>query len=119
VIERGVAAQSAEVFLDPVTRRADIGAGEKHHVAVRLVFQPRGGHDGIERPLGREFPANTAAGQDHVTSPRIDADPEDNLDAGAENVSAAENERDVEGVPAEVVPVDAVKAGLHLDSDEE
>ena len=93
MIQRGVAAQGAEVFFHPIAAQPEIGACIKHEVAVEFIFQARRRHDRVERPLRRKFPANAAPGQNGILAQRIDPEPKDDLKAGVENVGAADDAR--------------------------
>src|SRR5256714_3322138 len=118
VIERRVAAEGPEVFFPPVAGQAQIRAGEKEKVAVRLVFEARRRHDGVERPLRSEFPAHATPGENWSLAQRVDADAEHKLEIRAVNISAADKERHIEGVTAKIVEVGAVEAGLRFDPNE-
>src|SRR5262249_10378396 len=94
-----------------------VRAGEKEEVRIQLILETRIWSDRIESPGGRNFPADTAARKDRVMALHVHAHAEDELQLRAVDVSAAENERDIERVAVEIIEARAIETWLSFDPD--
>src|SRR5689334_7077507 len=103
---------ASETIVDAKAVCLDISAGKQGGVARHLVFNPRGGKDEIQEPIGRYLPANSTTWKHGIAMLHVHSDSKNKLEIWTIDVGATENERHVKGVAIEMIEGRVVKTGL-------
>src|SRR4029077_2734765 len=101
-----------EIVRHTVTGLLHVRPYVQRYISAHLKLQTRSWQHGIEKPLRGNFPANSSDRNNRVFPLDIDTDAEDELQIGTVNVGAADEEREIETVPSQIIELSIVHAGL-------
>src|SRR5262249_14600892 len=115
VIEPRDSIRVPEIVIYTITGLLHIRSYVKGHVLAHLKLETGRWHHRIKKPLRCDLPTDPG-GRDNLVFPlHIDANPENKLQIRTVNVSAADEEREIEIVPSQAIELTIVDTGLTFD----